>query len=113
MSLYSGKRIHGYKWEVPPIDEHAIARVEQMAEKEGQPIMNRGMPCFEWAPGVQIGEDPNTMEEQSLTIAIDNLEMGEQDKAAIVQPQLEGLQGGPVDDDTVDVEDGYGVLDMK
>ena len=46
MSLYSGKRIHGYKWEALPIDEHIIARVEQLAEAEEQPIMNRSMPCF-------------------------------------------------------------------
>ena len=46
MSLYSGKRIHGYKWDVLPIDEHVITRVEQMAEKEEQPIMDKNMPCF-------------------------------------------------------------------
>ena len=28
ISLYSGKRIHGYKWEELSIDKHVIARVE-------------------------------------------------------------------------------------
>ena len=28
MSLHTGKRIHGYKWDVLPIDEHVIALVE-------------------------------------------------------------------------------------
>ena len=75
MSLYSGKRIHGYKWDKLPIDEHVIARVEKMAEKEKQPIMHRGMPCFEWTPGIKIGEDQYEVEEQRLTIAHGNLEM--------------------------------------
>ena len=111
MSLYSGKRIHGYKWKTLPIDENVIARVEQMAEKEEQPIMNKGMPCFEWAPGMQIGEDPVEMEEQRLTIASGNLEIEGQDETAILQPQLEQIQIGPADDDPVVVGDDYDILE--
>ena len=51
--------------------------------------MNRGMPCFEWAPGVQIEDNQDTMEEQSLTVANDDLETGEQEEAVTEQPQLE------------------------
>ena len=68
MSLYSGKRIHGYKWKELPIDEHVIQRVEQLDENEKQPVMHRGMPCFEWAPGIEI-EDIDDEEERALTIA--------------------------------------------
>ena len=77
MSLYSGKRIHGYKWEKLPIDENVIARVEQLAEAEKQPIMNRGMPCFEWTPGVEIEDEPDEEDEQQLTIANECTEVQE------------------------------------
>ena len=33
MSLYSGKRMHVFKWDELPIDEHVIERVEVMAEE--------------------------------------------------------------------------------
>ena len=107
MSLYSGKRIHGYKWEKLPTDEHVIARVEQITEKEEQPVMNQGMPDFEWTPGVQIGDDQNTIEEQRLTIADGNLgveEMEAQEEAEVAQPQLEQLEDGPGYDDAVSIE---------
>ena len=54
MSLYSGKRIHGYKWKELPIDNYVIARVEELAEDEKQPLIRNGMPIFEWAPGEPI-----------------------------------------------------------
>ena len=57
MSLHSGKRIHGHEWEELPIDEHVIERVEALAVAEEQPIMHRGMPSFEWAPGIPIEDD--------------------------------------------------------
>ena len=68
MSLHSGKRIHGYKWTELSIDKHVIERVEQLAAKEDQPIMHRRMPCFEWAPGIEI-EDIDEEEERVLAIA--------------------------------------------
>ena len=57
MSLYTGKRIHGYKWKELPIDEYVIDRVETLAEEEKQPIMKGGMPIFEWGPGEPIEDD--------------------------------------------------------
>ena len=97
MSLYSGRRIHGYKWEALPIDEHVIARVEQLAKEEDQPIMNRGMPCFEWASGAEIGDDPDTEDEQRLTITNGKLEIEGQDEVLVdMQPQLEQLEDGYV-----------------
>ena len=32
MSLYSRKRIHGYKWEEFPVDDYVVERVESLAE---------------------------------------------------------------------------------
>ena len=69
MSLHSGKRIHGYEWEELPIDEHVIERVEALAESEKQMVMHRGMPSFEWAPGVPIEEEFEDDREGILTIA--------------------------------------------
>ena len=94
MSLYSGKRIHGYKWEVLPIDDHIIARVEQLAEDEKQPIMNRGMPFFEWAPGAEVEDGTNVGEERRLTIANEypETEGVQEAQPEDMQPQLEQIQ---------------------
>ena len=97
MSLYSGRRIHGYKWETLLIDEHVIARVEQLAKAEDQPIMNRGMPCFEWASGAEIEDDPDTDDERRLTIANGPSEIEGQDEILVdIQPQLEQLEDGHI-----------------
>ena len=58
-SLYPSKRSHGCKWDVFPIYEHTIERVEQLEEDEKQNITNQGMPCFEWTPGAQIEDETN------------------------------------------------------
>ena len=50
MSLYSGMRIYGYKWKELPIDEYVLARVEELAEAQNQPLMYNGVLNFEWAP---------------------------------------------------------------
>ena len=52
-----------------PIDEYIIVRVEQQAEDEKQPIMDRGMPCFEWTPGAEGEDEKNAGDERELTIA--------------------------------------------
>ena len=63
--------------------------------------------------GVQIEEDQDTMEEQNLTIANDDLETEEQEEAVTEQPQLEQLQDGTVDDDMNDAENDYDVLENE
>ena len=68
MSLYSGKRIHGYRWKELPIDDYVISRVEELAEAEKQPLMHNGLPNFEWSPGTPITDDFETEEEGALTI---------------------------------------------
>lgn len=57
MSLYTGKRLHSFKWQELPIDQDVIDRVEQLAKMEGQPIMPGNFPLFEWSPGVTILDD--------------------------------------------------------
>ena len=69
MSLHTGKRIHGFQWDELPIDEHVIQRVEALATEQKQPLMNRGKPCFEWSPGVEIKDIYEEEGEQVLTIA--------------------------------------------
>ena len=40
-----------------------------MVEQEKHPIINHGMPCFEWTPGVVIEDMYETEEERELTVA--------------------------------------------
>ena len=69
MSLYSGRRIHGYSWDELPVDDYVIERVENLAEEQEQPIMHNGMPSFEWAPGVDISDIWDDEREEVLTIS--------------------------------------------
>ena len=85
MSLYSGKKLHSYKWEETPIDEEIINRVEELAEEENAPKMKRGYPVFTWKqrfiddpdlnvndstdnsePSAEPGDMPNDNENDSI-----------------------------------------------
>ena len=46
---------------------------EELAEEEKQPIIDRRMPCFEWAQGVEI-EDINEDDEKVLAIVNEEFE---------------------------------------
>ena len=104
ISLYSGKRIHGYKWERLPIDEHIIERVEQLAKVEEQPIMNRGMSYFEWAPAEEIEDETGVGDKQRLAIANGCTEIGEQDQEQ--NQVIEDMQQRPeqLQDDLVNID---------
>ena len=43
-------------------------RVESMAEQENQPMMNRGMPYFEWNHGIEIEDFSEIEDERELII---------------------------------------------
>ena len=45
-----------------------IKRVESMSKDEDQPIMNRGLQFFEWAPGMPINDLMTVDEERQSTI---------------------------------------------
>ena len=60
MSLYSGKKLHGYEWTELPITDEVISQVEELAKKQKAPILTNKYPMFEWMPGVPIhDEDDN------------------------------------------------------
>ena len=59
MSLWTGKRIHGYNWVELPISEEVIQQVESLAIKENQPLLVDGIPIFEWNIGEPILDDPD------------------------------------------------------
>ena len=59
MSLVTGARLSRKQWDVLPMPQGVIARVEQMGLDQGQPLMIGGMPVFEWAPGIAIIDDVN------------------------------------------------------
>ena len=57
MSLYSGKRLHAYKWQELPIDKDIVDRVHELATHEHQlPLVNSEL-LFEWAPGIALDDD--------------------------------------------------------
>ena len=62
MSLYTGKKLHSYDWVETPIDEDVISRVEELAEKENQPLIIDNMPLFEWgiSDSIQDNEETDT-----------------------------------------------------
>ena len=64
MSLESGRKLHGYKWKELPMDDWVIARVEEIAKKEGQPKLVNKTPIFEWTPGVPTDLNDGVDEEQ-------------------------------------------------
>ena len=54
MNIITGKRFHGYHWEVLPITDAVITQVEGLAKKEKRKKLIKGMPLFEWAPGHEV-----------------------------------------------------------
>ena len=94
MSLYTGKRIHGYKWKEIPVDEYVIERVETLAEEEKQPLMKGGLPIFEWGPGEPI--DDEVLLDEVLPIVNENdrndlqlLDENDNDNAPLQVEELE------------------------
>ena len=71
LNLYSGKRIHGYKWRELPIDDYVISRAEELAEAEKKPIMHDGESDFEWGSGEPIEDIGEPIEE-----SVENEEAG-------------------------------------
>ena len=66
MSLKTGHKLYGYHWVELPIGDKVIDRVEQLAEEQGQPLMENG-PIFEWNPGdliVNVDDDPEAMHKE-------------------------------------------------
>jgi hypothetical protein len=57
MNLYTGKRLHAYKWTELPIDDDVIDMVKQLATAEKGPIIKSKYPMFEWAPGIPIEDE--------------------------------------------------------
>jgi len=56
MSLRTIKKPHGYIWTESPIMGEVIEQVEQLGEKDGQPLMMH-RPYFEWKQGRLIMEE--------------------------------------------------------
>jgi len=48
MSLTTGRRLSRHQWMPVPMTDAVIARVEAMAEAEGQPLIAGGSLAFEW-----------------------------------------------------------------
>ena len=83
-SLSTGRRVHvpgKAAWTELPIPDHVITRFEELADAEGQPIMNDKVPLFEWSPGVPLVDNDDdqvanhrgdgTPEENESSIEVD------------------------------------------
>jgi hypothetical protein len=51
MSLATGANVTSSSWTLLPIPDDTIARVEAIAHKEGQPLIQKQGLVFEWSPG--------------------------------------------------------------
>ena len=66
MYLKTGHKLHGYHWVELPISDEVIDRVEQLADEQGQLLMENG-PIFEWTPGeliVDVDDNAEGMHEE-------------------------------------------------
>jgi len=54
MSLTTGRRLSRHQWTLIPMTDAVVARVEAMAEAEGQLFIAGGALAFEWQPDVPI-----------------------------------------------------------
>jgi hypothetical protein len=107
MSLATGKQILAYGWNELPIDEDVIARVEELAMNEEQPVLVNRVPLFEWAPREEITdvhEDDEQNEEENI-----EEDQNENDKASINENDEsdDSDDDSDTDDDDND-EDGDG-----
>ena len=82
------------------MDEHVIKRVESMVKDEKQPIMNWGLPCFEWEPGVPIDDLVGIDKERQLTIANAEETVEEDERQILVQPE-QGDVFDPIEGDEI------------
>ena len=64
MSLISGKKVHGYKWNVLPIGDEVIHRVHELAVIENQPELVSGSVEFLWG-NEATDATPNELEQVS------------------------------------------------
>ena len=56
MSLYSGKRLHAYKWKKLPIDKAVIDRVHELGTNDHQLLNAQSELLFEWNPGFPLDD---------------------------------------------------------
>ena len=66
MSLKTGHKLHGYHWVELLISDKVIDRVEELANEQGQLLMENG-PIFKWTPGdliVDVDDNVEGMHEE-------------------------------------------------
>ena len=115
MSLESGRKLHGYKWKELPMDDWVIARVEEIAKKEGQPTLVNKTPIFEWTPGVptdlndgvdeeQTDSDDNSIadnEDESEVMVLNSehvVQVTEDDESSVEDSDIDSIEEDSLDD---------------
>ena len=76
MLLFTGKRIHAYKWTEVPISKDVIDAAHALAIEEKQPKLVNKTPIFEWEIGVPISNeaDDNTNNTTTYNNQIEEVE---------------------------------------
>jgi hypothetical protein len=92
MSLMTGQRPNRRSWTVLPMGSDVIARVEEIALQQGQPLLKRGGPLFEWQPDIPMIDGPSDVELPILMDAPEDYAREEDFDDPIVQDIL--LVGG-------------------
>ena len=97
MSLVTGKPIHRYQWKVLPISLDVLARVNQLALTEGQPLIATNFK-YEWRPGKIVIDEEDELEDEETAIQEEAATRYAQQQTA--QPRIYDLdQDGEAQDD--------------
>lgn len=105
MSLQTGKKLHGYKWNILPYDDHVIDRVKELAMSENQPELVKGNVIF----GFNMDEmfDEQDIENEELIMAEENSNAdssGVQNEVRAIVDD-ENINENIVTDDDLDLND--------
>ena len=92
MSLDTGKRVHRYSWDVLPMSNDVISRVDALGKQEGQPMVASNF-VFKWdQKGEDLGYDSDPEDEDNV----------DYDYVIPPQPRLYAVNGDHSDDESVE-----------
>ena len=72
MSLLTGRRIYQYQWDIIPMTQAIVYRVEELARNEDQPIVAEKLK-YEWYPWDELIEAEDAEEDDVQTPNYQNL----------------------------------------
>ena len=88
MSLYTGRRINSYVWEVLPISDEIIERVGEIAKQQKQPKIINGIPIFEWDSRNNNRDDLDNNDQENVQEENDENENENDNEDGIINNQV-------------------------